>query len=476
VPHHIPGLPDRNPNHINMHQTILKIMTGSELSNHSHFLTVEIGSTITKVNAFTLEKEGYFRHQAQGFSATSIALGDVTVGVNAAIANLESRFGKSMAKPLIYVNSSAAGGLRMTVHGLTTSMTARAAREAALGAGAIVKKVTAGLLDQVDLDEIRSLKPNIILLAGGVEYGEKHIVLQNAELLKSLDLNIPIVYAGNSIIRPHIRKIFENSSMQLLLADNVFPVVDVLNITPLRKVIHEVFNQHIIHAPGMQHIAELTDFQILPTPAAVLNSAELFAEVLGDCLVIDVGGATTDVHSVTNGSSEWMSKQIEPEPYAKRTVEGDLGVYVNAKNIVALKQDFRWQSELAHLQPIPHDPEETQLTQWLCSAAVEIAIRRHAGQIYDQYTPSGKKQILKGKDLSAVQWVIGTGGALTRIAGGEEILRSICTGAGKFLLPPPTAAIWMDTDYLFSALGTLAQTHPQAVKATFQQKAEMEVV
>ncbi len=444
------------------------------MSIASQFLTVEIGSTITKVNAFTLEEGGYFSHQAQGYSATSIDRGDVTIGVNAAIVNLESRFGKINTNAHIYVNSSAAGGLRMTVHGLTTSMTVRAAREAALGAGAIVKKVTAGLMDQIDLDEIRNLHPNIILLAGGVEYGERQIVLQNAQLLASLNLNIPIVYAGNSVIRPHIRKIFENTKMELLLADNVFPDIDVLNITPLRKIIHDVFNQHIVHAPGMQHIAELTDYQILPTPAAVLNSAELFAEAMGDCLVVDVGGATTDVHSVTNGSREWMCKQIEPEPYAKRTVEGDLGVYVNARNIVALKQDDYWQSELAHLQPIPHDPEEKHLTQWLCSVAVEIAIRRHAGQIYEQYTPSGKKQILKGKDLSAVQWVIGTGGALTRVAGGEEILRSICLGAAKYLLPPPTAAIWMDTDYLFSALGTLAQTHPAAVKATFQHKAEME--
>lgn len=446
------------------------------MSRNNHFLTVEIGSTITKVNAFTLHREGFFAHTGQGFATTSIGLGDVTVGVTAAIRDLERQAGPIPANSQIFINSSAAGGLRMTVHGLTASMTARAAREAALGAGAIIKKVTAGLLEGNDLEEIQAIQPNIILLSGGVEFGEKQIVLQNAHLLSQLHLNSPVVYAGNSVVRSQILRIFAETGREVLIAENVFPDVDVLNITPLRDVIHEVFNAHIVHAPGMQHIAELSDFPILPTPGAVLKGAELFAEALGDCLVIDVGGATTDVHSVTGGSREWATRLVEPEPYAKRTVEGDLGVFINAHNIVALKHDAFWQEELAHLQPIPHDPQERQLTRWLCSTAVEIAIRRHAGVVCDQYTPSGKKQIIKGKDLSAIRWVIGTGGALTRVEGGEQILQSICSGTGKFLLPPASANILLDSDYLFSALGTLAESYPEQVKATFQRKVESELV
>jgi uncharacterized protein (TIGR01319 family) len=99
----------------------------------------------------------------------------------------------------------------------------------------------------------------------------------------------------------------------------------VLNIEPLRKLIHEVFNRHIIHAPGMARFGALTHWGILPTPGAVLRGAELFAEELGDCLVFDVGGATTDVHSVSEGSREWAAKLIEPEPRAKRTVEATWG-------------------------------------------------------------------------------------------------------------------------------------------------------
>ena len=240
----------------------------------SCFLTLEVGSTITKANAFTLE-DGGFVHRAQGFAPTSVAAGDVRLGVQEAIADLEAHFGPLPPARETFVNSSAAGGLRMTVHGLTYSMTARAAREAALGAGAIVKLVTAGALSPYDLDDIRAIRPNIVLLAGGVDYGEKTIVLQNAEKLAGLRLSAPVIYAGNIAIRKHIQQIFAGAGMELLLADNVFPEVDVLNVEPLRRVIHEVFNRHIIHGPGMGHIAELTRWGILPTPGAVLRGGVL---------------------------------------------------------------------------------------------------------------------------------------------------------------------------------------------------------
>jgi len=430
-------------------------------------LTIEIGSTITKANAFRLQPGGILEHLAQGFSTTTVAEGDVGIGVDVALAEVETNLGRSLNDPQIFINSSAAGGLRMTVHGLTQSMTARAAREAALGAGAIVKLVTVGALDAYDLDAIRDIKPNIILLAGGVDYGEKKIVLQNAESLASLGLQVPIVYAGNAVIRKPIKEIFESAGIETLLADNVFPEVDVLNIKPVRYLIQQVFNRHIIHGPGMSRLGELTDHQILPTPGAVLHAAELFAKALGDCLVFDVGGATTDVHSVSEGSREWADRLTEPEPYAKRTVEGDLGVYVNARNIIEMAAGEGLHYQIENLKAVPKTEHEMTLTRWLCTRAVETAIRRHAGMVVDVYTPTGKRQVVRGKDLSAVKWVIGTGGALTRIPGGAEILRSICTGPGKYLLPPPDTAVLIDRDYLFSAFGTLAGVYPDAVKNTF---------
>lgn len=436
-------------------------------------LTLEVGSTITKANGFSRAADGGFQHELQGFAPTSVGQGDVGIGVQQAIDAMRAG-GTMVDNPEIFVNSSAAGGLRMTVHGLTQSMTARAAREAALGAGGIIKMVTAGRLSDFELEEIMAIHPNIILLAGGVDYGEKEIILRNAQMIADLKLGVPVLYAGNVAVRKPVQKLFEAAGVEVLLADNVFPDVDVLNIEPVRRLIHELFNRHIIHAPGMARLADLSRSSILPTPGAVLLGAELFAEVLGDCLIFDVGGATTDIHSVTEGSFDWNSYAVEPEPRAKRTVEGDLGVYVNARNIVELSGDPVWEARLADLAAMPSTQAQVELTRWLCARAVETGIRRHAGVVTDLYTPTGKKKIVRGKDLTAVQWVIGTGGALTRVEGGEEILRSVCTGAGKYLLPTSDASILMDRDYRFSALGTLAQAYPQEVKKTFAAWVEQE--
>jgi hypothetical protein len=437
-------------------------------------LTIEVGSTITKANGFQLRRDGVFEHVGQGFAPTSVAAGDVGPGVDQAIAELRDGSGLQVDDPEIHVNSSAAGGLRMTVHGLTHGMTARAAREAALGAGAIVKLVTAGLLSDSDLEQIRSIQPNIVLLAGGVDFGEQGPILRNAELLASLELKAPVLYAGNAAIRQPVRKILEGAGLEAEMADNVFPEVDVLNIEPVRRLIHEAFNRHIIHAPGMSRLQELTRGSVLPTPGAVLRGAELFAEAVGDCLVIDVGGATTDVHTVTDGSQEWTSKMTEPEPRAKRTVEGDLGVYVNARNVVELAGDAARQPGLSDLQAVPRTEQQLELTRWLSARAVETAIRRHAGIITSLYTATGRRQVVKGKDLTSVRWLVGTGGALTRVPGGEAILRAVCQGPGEFLLPPPDVQILIDRDYRFSALGTLAQGYPDEVRATFRAWVESE--
>lgn len=434
-------------------------------------VTLEIGSTITKANAFEL-RDGLLHHVGQGFAPTSVSDGDVGVGVQAALEQMHEQmtvngrvFDLDAAE--IFVNSSAAGGLRMSVHGLTRGMTARAAKEAALGAGAIVGQVTVGAIDSYDLEDLHELDPNIVLLAGGVDHGEKQIILDNARKLASAGLSAPVVYAGNAAVRRRVQDIFKEAGVQLMCADNVFPDVDVLQIEPVRALIHEIFNEHITKAPGMAALAEVSDHDILPTPGAVLLATEIFAGTMGDALVIDVGGATTDIHSVTDGSAEWTSRSLDPEPRAKRTVEGDLGVYVNAHQITAMVGDPEEQERLKFLRAIPNDEQESSLTRWLAERAVEVGIRRHAGSVTDLFTPTGKKQIVRGKDLTSVQWVVGTGGALTKVSGGAQILAGIRLGAGARLLPPPEAAILIDRDYRFSALGTVAQSYPEEVAATF---------
>lgn len=430
-------------------------------------IILEVGSTITKANGFLMVDET-LEHVAQGFATTTVNEGNVGIGLFKAIENLEKSSGYGTDNTEVFANSSAAGGLRVTVHGLTYNMTARAAREASLGAGAIIKFITAGDLSEFDEAEIEEINPNMIILSGGVDFGARDIVLKNALRLSAMDLGVPVVYAGNSAITRGVQNVFKRAGVELMIAPNVFPEVDVLNVEPLREKMQELFSRNIIHAPGMERLENLTKHPIIPTPASVLKASELFAEVAGDVLVIDVGGATTDVHSVTEGSPEFSALLTDPEPKAKRTVEGDLGVFINAANILELAGDDEHRQKQNEIRAMPATDQEVEMTRWLCSKAVEFGVRRHSGTLNDLYTPTGKKQVVKGKDLTAIKWVVGTGGALTRVKGGKEILQSVCIGPGKYLLPKPETKVLMDSNYLFSAFGTIASVYPELVKNTMK--------
>ena len=299
-------------------------------------LVAEIGSTTTVVSAVGLEPP---RLLGQGFAATLQQGGDVTAALERAVENLAAGPGCELDWNEFAAASSAAGGLSMSVHGLVYEMTVKAAREAALGAGAVLKMITAGKMTAADMEQLLQIKPKMILLAGGVDYGEKETALHNARLIAGLRLGVPVVYAGNVAARAELAAIFETAGVKARFVDNVYPRVDELVVEPARRVIQEVFEEHIVTAPGMERIRSMVGGPILPTPGAVMEACKLLQPLLGDLCAVDVGGATTDVHSVARGSPEIQAILESPEPAAKRTVEGDLGIHVNARNIAGLLGD-----------------------------------------------------------------------------------------------------------------------------------------
>ena len=431
-------------------------------------LVAEIGSTTTVVNAFNGIGTGNPAFVGQGQAPTTVSEGDVTIGLKGAIEDLK---GNLQADTLTWddmlATSSAAGGLKMTVHGLVYDMTVRAAKEAALGAGGIIKMITSGRLRKTDLKKIQDIKPNIILVAGGVDYGERDTALYNMEMILSMGLKIPIIYAGNIENQEEVRLMCEEADNQIYIVENVYPKIDTLVVEPTRKIIQDAFEEHIIHAPGMAKVRDLVKGPIIPTPGAVMEAAKVLREEIGDLIIFDVGGATTDLHSVTEGSSEINSILISPEPVAKRTVEGDLGVYVNASHIVEkigmdnLKKEFPDAEELLeNYKPIPKTDREKQFVERLTKEAVHTSLERHAGKLRYFYTASGKKTVAEGKDLTAIQYIIGTGGSLTRLPGKKEILESVKTLAKEHELYPTEAArVLIDEDYILSSLGVLSKSY-----------------
>jgi hypothetical protein len=207
----------------------------------------------------------------------------------------------------------------------------------------------------------------------------------------------------------------------------------------------------------MERIAEFVTGRILPTPGAVLIAAEMLSEALGDLVVIDVGGATTDVHSVTDGSPEIAAIATDPQPHAKRTVEGDLGTYVSARHAAELLPAHERDDVLP--PAIPGSTVEEEAAAHLARVAAVTAVERHAGQLVHLYTPKGRQTVARGRDLTACRLVLGTGGALTRLPGGEAILEATraAAGGGARLLPPADARVALDRDYVFAACGALSR-------------------
>ena len=440
-------------------------------------LVAEIGSTTTVVNAFTDLATENPVFWGQGQAPTSVLDGDVRIGLQGAIDDLCRKKGiDSIEYDDMLATSSAAGGLKMTVHGLVYDMTAKAAKEAALGAGGIIHYITAGKLRRTDLAKIKEINPNLILIAGGVDYGERDTALDNAEKIRALGLKTPVIYAGNVENQGEMELIFdEKSGQELYNVENVYPKIDDLNVEPCRKVIQEAFEKNITHAPGMEHVRDMVSGPIIPTPGAVMECTKLLYDCLGDLVVLDVGGATTDVHSVATESDKIARIMISPEPKAKRTVEGDLGVFVNRMKVIESmgEEEFRKKCEKAGIDPdktlesyvaIPKNDDERTLVEILTEEAVLKAMERHAGYIRYIYGPSGRSTVAEGKDLTQVKYIIGTGGALTRLPHRVEIMKEIAehNETGMLLFPTDHAQILVDNDYIMASLGVLSKKYREA--------------
>lgn len=431
-------------------------------------LVAEIGSTTTIVNAFNLF-DVPLKFIGRGISRTTVE-SDVTLGLNQAICDLEKNLGiDKLEYSEMHATSSAAGGLKITVHGLVYDMTAKAAKEAALNAGANIHLITANLIDDYHIAQIKKIKPNIIIIAGGTNYGEKEVSYKN--LLKVKDLDIPIIYSGNIANHDRIKDLHIKD---LTIVENVYPRVDDFNILPLRAEIYKTFEKHIIKARGMDKIYNMINSHIIPTPGAVMETTLLLNELIPGVLTIDVGGATTDIHSVCE-PKEIYQKYHDGEPIFKRTVEGDLGVYINRllvlnqsnKRLIYQTLDLDEKQVLDLIEQEPFIPKTVKgkiLIDMLTQTCIYRALDRHVGDLRRVYTTNGMKVIPDGKDLSEVKTIYLTGGACLNHLTIENHIKAYLETSINKLIPSKHIEIYKDKDYIFASLGVLSLSYKEKVK------------
>jgi len=441
---------------------------------HVKFL-VDLGSTFTKVVVVDVESERILG-RAQAYSTVDT---NVMTGLLKAMQDAKREVGLvKVDREDVVACSSAAGGLKMVCIGLVPELSLKAGELAALGAGAKLLQCCSYKLNHRELSGIASISPDVILLVGGTDGGNSDVVLHNATMLASSDMSTVIVIACNKVVQEEVEFILGSSGKQVRLAKNVMPEIGKLEAESSRNVIRDVFVKNIVKAKGMEKVMEVVKEVVMPTPTAVLNAAKLLSEGingdsgLGEMMVVDVGGATTDVHSVAAGHpvEGAVMKNLLPEPYVKRTVEGDLGVRHNFDTLLKLgeakgvldKQDMEEVKSLINPKKLPENEEEALLDMKLARIAAEVAVERHVGSLEEWYGPSGRIMVQKGKDMRGVASVIGTGGAIVFALKPKMVLRGVLFDTKiPHLLKPESPQFYIDSKYILYAIGLLANFAPR---------------
>ncbi|HSK26506.1 MAG TPA: glutamate mutase L [Jiangellales bacterium] len=376
--------------------------------------------------------------------------------------------------------SSAGGGLRLAVVGYERAVTAEAGHRVGLSAGSRVVHVSAGLLDRAGVGALRAARPDVLLLVGGTDGGNAEVLLHNARRLAGARLRAPVVVAGNADARDEVVEVIEAGGRTVIPTANVLPRIGVLDPRPAREAIREVFIRHVIGGKGLtRRPGEFAAMVRAATPDAVLAGVEVLADGApgvpgaGDVVVVDVGGATTDVYSVLTpgGEDVEIHREVVEVLWRSRTVEGDLGVRWSAPGVVAaaVRERLLEPAEgeamaaaaarrAADPSYVPGSAAEAEVDLRLASLAALVAVRRHA-------RPREEGEVRSpGRDLREVSLVVGSGGVLRHAdaAAARAALTPLLADRAGGWKVPEHAPVAVDRQYVLAAAGLLAAEAPVA--------------
>lgn len=474
-------------------------------------VATDCGSTTTK--AILIEyHNGEYRLMTRGEAPTTVEapFEDVTMGVLNAVAEVEELSGRKLLddqgrfiKPSngkdgtdVYIStSSAGGGLQMMVAGVVRSMTAESAERAALGAGAIVMDVISSndkRLPHQQIERIRHLRPDMILLSGGIDGGTTTHVVELAELISAADprprlgssYKLPIIYAGNKDAADDVRDTLDEK-VDLKIVDNLRPVLERENLGPAREEIHELFMEHVMaQAPGYNKLMSWTDAPIMPTPGAVGLIIQTIADIYNiEAVGVDIGGATTDVFSVFRPDGK--------VPVFNRTVSANLGMSYSISNVFAeatLPMVMRWvpfemderdlrnrvKNKMIRPTTIPQSMEELIFEQAIAKEALRLAFIQHKSfatalkgvqqqrTIADAFEQSGSGQSIV--NMMSLDMLIGSGGVLSHAPRRQQAALMMIDA----FLPEGVTRLAVDSIFMMPQLGVLTEVQPKAATEVFE--------
>ncbi len=482
-------------------------------SEPTFILATDVGSTTTKARFFG-KVNGEWRFLASGEAPTTVEkpVEDVTKGVRNAVKEVEELTGHKIIDysteelrfimPYrgnktgidVYVStSSAGGGLQMLVMGVVKSITAESAQRAALGAGAIVMDVIAvddGRETHEKVNIVRFLRPDMVLLAGGTDGGDKTHVLEMAEVLAiakpkprfGVSYRLPVVYAGNKDAREDVKKILSSDFFDVRIVDNIRPQIEVERVEPARNAILELFMEHVMaHAPGYEKLMKLTSTDIMPTPAAEGLMIRTFAEMKGvNVLGVGMGGATTNVYSVFDGRF-------------LRTVSANLGMSYSIGNVLkeaGIDNVRRWipfdmtdedimsivYNKMIRPTTIPMTLEDLVVEHAIARESIRLAFNHHKYLARElkgvkiERTISDIFEEVKAEetyiDMMRVNYIIGTGGLLSRAPRRAQSMIILIDA----FQPIGFTYIMQDSVFMIPHLGVLSKLYREIALEIFEKE------
>lgn len=459
-------------------------------------IVFDIGSTYTKAVAYHLVK-GRLTWLGSGQSVTSLE--DVAIGARQAEEKIIAQ--GIVFDPMVnrYSSCSAAGGLRMVAMGYMPQVTAKAAKEVAMTAGARVMEV-------ISVDEppeyreevLHEIRPDIILLAGGTDNGDETSALENARIICKTKVKAMVIVACNRNAQKKVAKLLDEAGILNIRVPNIIPTIHELNTKQAREAIHSQFINQIVNARGVKAFCQtLNNKEVIPTPGAIFFASELLAKGLfekkglGSLMLIDIGGATTDIHSAIPELEELKLEERglvinNEKQFSYRTVEGNLGMRVSANGVleaVGIQTLLSLISESIEISEaevidyiekveeitnhIPQNDKEKKIDQAIAMCAIHLALHRHAGMYAreDDAVMGVMAGTAIGRDLRHIKNIVCAGGVFVNATDEdrETIIRGAFKNPGNSLLPIDEPRVVFDEHYLMFSLGVLSKWFPGEV-------------